>query len=138
MGDGAMCHDCRRYACICEDHTERRLIRAIVCVDMDWLRRRGPFRLLDSGDAMKPLTICDREGAPLEECFQGSADRGWYARYVDMANDMLLRNAARGLLDRIDELTPAMNSAFTMAYLHGQSYDGPTWVKELEALRRLV
>ncbi len=46
-----------------------------------------------------------------------------------------LRDALRDLVDALDRCKPGIDSAFSMAWVHGQRYDGPTYEKELEAAR---
>ena len=46
-----------------------------------------------------------------------------------------LRDALRELVDALDRCKPGIDSAFSMAWVHGQRYDGPTYEKELEAAR---
>lgn len=46
-----------------------------------------------------------------------------------------LRTKASAFVNKLDELTPAINGMFTFAFVHGNKYDGPTWEKELAELR---
>jgi hypothetical protein len=44
-------------------------------------------------------------------------------------------DAVRAFLLRLDDVMPAINAAFTFQQLHGMTYEGPTYEKELADLR---
>lgn len=45
------------------------------------------------------------------------------------------REALSNLLNKLDELEPAINAVFVMAHVHGSSYEGGTWLPEYTAAR---
>jgi transcriptional regulator with XRE-family HTH domain len=56
---------------------------------------------------------------------------------VESAMDEI-EQAARALADKLDEVAEASGEIFSFAFAHGVEYRGPTFVKELEALRRAL
>lgn len=51
-----------------------------------------------------------------------------------------LRAALEGLVNRLDEIgaDPDFRSVFTLHYVHGGDYRGPTWVEALAAARKAL
>jgi hypothetical protein len=49
-----------------------------------------------------------------------------------------LREAGEALVTKLEECKAAIESAFTMAWIHGARYDGPNYKAELEALKAAV
>lgn len=49
-----------------------------------------------------------------------------------------LTDVAQKLVDALEKTEPAIKSAFTYQAIHGGNYSGPTYGKELEALKAVL
>lgn len=49
-----------------------------------------------------------------------------------------LRDKLRDLVDKLDEVEPAITNAFLLEHIHGRPYNGPTYAAELKAARTLL
>lgn len=56
------------------------------------------------------------------------------------ARECAVREAAKALVDRMNEIEdlPEYERVWELAYLHGESYAGPTWEAERDALAKLL
>ena len=92
---------------------------------------RGPLRTLETAGGFE---VCDRTGEVVERTSDGVAAH-WLR---DFGNVVAMRAAAAQLVRKLEAVEPAINSAFTIAYIHGSKYDGPSYGVEVEELRRLL
>jgi hypothetical protein len=70
--------------------------------------------------------------------YKETPESGFADYLANLEHAEWVEEMARSLIAKLDALQPAIDTAFTLMWVHGQKHNGPTYGKELEDLRRLL